>query len=378
MASQPDILVFVAGLLVFWFLIHLLDKAVSLQKYGVTVFWVLIKYESRRFKAFLERASQKRQREWRVFSDLSIALGAGLLIFAIYFLCENLLRFIQPGVEASPVVPVLPGLTIRLYWLPYFVVAFLVAALTHETAHGVVAGIEGVKIKAAGLFFALVQPGGFVDPDEEDLEESPTTSKMRVLSAGSSMNLLVGLLVFLVMSILFSRAPSGIVVLEVLEDGPLEKAGFQRWDVIYGVNGTRVRNANDLDRFMANVTPGDRLVLGTSEGDVTITAVTHPQKTGKAIVGFVSSMLYYPSRLGLGYFWDTQLYTSLNWVFLLLVNLAVINMLPIPFLDGDRFLHYFLQKYAKKDWMKTFLNAFSIFLISANMALTLESGLFPL
>ena len=67
---------------------------------------------------------------------------------------------------------------------------------------------------------------------------------------------------------------------------------------------------------------------------------------------------------------------KLNWMFVLLVNVAIINMLPIPFFDGDRFLQYFLQKYGKRDWMRTFFNVVSLFLIAANMILSVTSGVF--
>jgi Zn-dependent protease len=127
---------------------------------------------------------------------------------------------------------------------------------------------------------------------------------------------------------------------------------------------------------MANVTPGDRLILGTSRGDRPITSSFDPDDPERAIIGITSFMPYYRSRLGLGFFWDTQLYTTLNWMFVLLANLAIINMLPIPLFDGDRFLQYFFQKYGK-GWMKTFFNVISLFLITTNMALSMTSGLFP-
>jgi len=377
MPSQSEILIFGVGLVVFWLLVNLLHRALSLENYGLKLTWVFIKYESQRFKALIEKMSEGRRGVWRAFSNLSLVLGVGLMAFSIYFLSENLLRFASPGDVGSPVVPVLPGLTIQVYWLPYFVVAFLLAALTHEIAHGVVARLEGVGIRSAGLFLALVQPGGFVEPDEEGLERSPTVSKMRILSAGSSINLLTGLLVFLLLAGVFSNAPSGIVVMGALEDGPLERAGIQRWDVIYAINGTQTRTILDLGELMADVTPGDRLLLSTSKGDLPISSSFDPDDPDRAVIGITSSMPYLASRLGLGFFWDTQLYTTLNWMFVLLVNLAIINMLPIPLFDGDRFLQYFFQRYGKKSWMKTFFNVLSLFLIGANMALSMTSGLFP-
>ena len=377
MPSQMEVLVFGAGLLVFWLFVNLLDRTLPLEKYGLKVSWVFIKHESQRFKAFIGKMSEKRPKVWRAFSNLSLGLGVGLLIFSMYFLSDNLLKFVRPGGVGSPVVPIVPGLTIRVHWLPYFVLAFLVAALTHEIAHGIVARLEGVRVESAGLFLALVPPGGFVELDEKELESSSTVSKMKILSAGSSINLLTGLLVFLVISLVFVGAPSGIVVMDVLEDGPLERAGIHRWDVIYAINGTQIRTIRDLGELMVNVTPGDGLILGTSRADLPISSASDPDETDRAIIGIVSSMPYYESRLRLGFFWDTQLYTTLNWMFVLLANLAIINMLPIPFFDGDKFVQYFFQKYGKKGWMKTFFNAVSLFLIAANMALSVTSGLFP-
>jgi membrane-associated protease RseP (regulator of RpoE activity) len=171
-----ELFVFAAGLLVFWLFVNLLDKAVSLEKYGLKVSWVFIKYESRRFKALIGELSEKKPEFWKAFSNLSLGLGVGLMVFSIYFLSDNLLKFVKPGGVGSPVVPVLPGLTIRVYWLPYFILAFLVAAFTHEIAHGIVARLEGVRVESAGLFLALVQPGGFVEPDERELENSSTVS----------------------------------------------------------------------------------------------------------------------------------------------------------------------------------------------------------
>jgi membrane-associated protease RseP (regulator of RpoE activity) len=377
MLNQLEVWVVAVGLLIFWFLVHLLDKAISLEKYGVKVSLVVVRHESQRFRAFLYKASQRGQKYWKVFSNLSVALGGGLLIFAVYYLVENLLRFVQPGAEGSPVLPILPGLTIRIYWFPYFFLAFLVAALTHEAAHGIVALIEGIKIKSAGLFFALILPGGFVESNEEVLEKSSTAAKMRFFSAGSSINLLVALLAFLAMSLLFSGVPSGIVVTEFLAGGPIEQGGVQRWDGIFAVNGTRIETAIDFNEYMTNVSPGDSLILSTSRGDIPITAASHPEEAEKAIIGFVSYMLYYPSRLGLGFFLDTHLHTTLNWVFLILVSVAIVNMLPIPLFDGDKFLGSFLQKYVGKEkWIRTFFNAAALFLIVANIVLSMESGLF--
>jgi membrane-associated protease RseP (regulator of RpoE activity) len=376
MLLQPEVQEFLLVVFFFWLFINLLDRIIHLEQFGIKISFIFIKYESQKFRNLLYRSSQRGQRAWKFFSNLSVVFGAGLLGFAVYFLLNNLVQFVQPGGNGSPVVPILPGLTIPVAWLPYFILAFLVAALTHEAAHGIVARLEGIGLKSAGLFFLFVQPGGFVEPDEEDLRQASAASKMRVLSAGSSMNLLVGFLVFLALIAGFHEASSGIVIMEVLTDGPLEQAGLQKWDTIFAINGSQIASSANLDSFMAGVVPGEKLVLSTSRGEVPITASSHPSIPGKAIIGLTASMLYHQSRLSLGVYWDTQAYTLMSWMFLILINIAIINMLPIPFLDGDRFLRFFLQGYIKKDkWLGTFFNGVSLFLLVANMALTLEHGL---
>jgi membrane-associated protease RseP (regulator of RpoE activity) len=376
MLFQPEVQEFLLVVIFFWLLINLLDRIIHLEQFGIKISFIFIKYESKRFRDLLYRSSQKGQRAWNFFSNLSVVLGAGLLGFAIYFLLNNIIQFVQPEGNGSPVIPILPGLTIHITWLPYFILAFLVAAFTHEAAHGIVARLEGIGLKSAGLFFLLVQPGGFVEPDEEDLRQASVVSKMRVLSAGSSMNLLVGFLVFLVLTAGFYEASSGIVIMEVLTDGPLEQAGLQRWDTIFAINGSQIASSDELNSFMVGVVPGEKLVLSTNRGEVPITASSHPSIPGKAIIGLTASMPYHQGRLSLGVYWDTQIYILMSWMFLVLINLAVINMLPIPFLDGDRFLRFFLQGYIKKDeWLGTFFNGVSLFLLVANMALTLEHGL---
>ncbi|MEM2110372.1 MAG: site-2 protease family protein [Candidatus Bathyarchaeia archaeon] len=393
MASDQEIWVFAITLLVFWLLVYWLSKVIHLEKYGFRINPFFIRYESQRFKAFLYKASEKRRIFWKIFSNLSIVVGSGLVIFAFFFLSENLSKFIISLISSlisgevggggvgggTPVVPIIPGVTLHLYWLPYLLLAIVIAAVMHEVSHGIVALVEGVNVKSAGAFFMAIFPGGFVEPNEEELEKSPTTSKLRIISAGSTINVLSGVLAFLILSTIFIQTSSGIVIIDVSKDGPLERVGLRRWDVIYSLNGTAIRSIYDVAVFMVNVTPGEKLILGTSKGNISLNAACDPADPKRAIIGILSPALpYYPSRLGLGSFFDVQLYLSLNWMFIIFVNLAIFNMLPVPFFDGDKFIQYLFRRFTKEgNTIKKFLNGLSLFLIIANMVLSLRSGLFP-
>ncbi len=388
MADQTQIWIFAAAVLVFWFIIYFIDKKIQLEKYGLKITPFFLKYESQKFKELLYKAVSRGKTFWLVFSNLSVALGAGILIFALYFLSDNLARFLiaafgfvgPDGMEgATPVVPIIPGFTIQLYWLPYLVCAIVVAAVIHEIAHGIVALNEGINLKSAGAFLLAIFPGGFVETAEEEMKKSNVISKLRIVSAGSSINALVGLLVFLLLFTLFAQTPAGIVIIEMSDQGPLERAGFQRWDILYEISGTAVKSFEELGGLMSKVRPGQILILGSSRGGIEINAAADPNNASRAIIGIISpALLYYPSRLNLGYYLDVQLYLTLNWLFTILVNLAIFNMLPIPFLDGDQYIGLVLQRFkGKGDSFRKFLNVLSIFLIAANMILSLGGGLLP-
>lgn len=360
-------------LLLFWLAVYMLSKILPLKKYGIYVKPFFIKYESERFRRFLYKSSGKWKILWKFLSHLNVFLGLGLMIFSLIFLLGNLAEIFLVGMRGTVIVPVIPGFTLSLYWLPYFLAAIIIAVFIHETAHGIIALTEGVQVKSAGAFILAFFPGGFVEIDEEELKQLPYTSKIRIFSAGVASNILGGLLIFLILSCLFVQTPSGIVVLNVLEGGPLDAKGIGRWDVIYALNGTPIHTFQNLVTFMVDVKPGESLIISTSKGNITIVTASSPENASRGIIGIMfPSLPYYPSRLGLGFFWDVQIYLTLDWLFVVLVNVAIFNMLPIPLLDGDRFIQCLLEKFADKgNLVKKFFNFLSLFLIVINMALSL-------
>lgn len=366
----------ILSLLIAWLAAYFLGRVLPLKRYGLDIRPLFIKYESKWFKDLLYKCSSRQKVLWRVFSSTSVLLGFGLMIFIVVFLLRNLVGtlFLHYR-QVAAVIPIIPGLTLDLLWLPYFLIAVLAAIFMHESAHGIIALIEGVEIKSAGLLALAIFPGGFVEIEEEEINRLPHLSRMKIFSAGSSSNLIFGLIMLLLISVLFSSTPTGIIVINVLENGPLQKAGIGRWDVIYALNNTRISSQRDLSAFMSNVKPGDKLVVSTNKGDFLIESARSLEDEHRAIIGILSPYLsYYPSRLRLGYFWDTQIYITLYWLFMVLINVAIFNMLPIPMLDGDKFLQCLIERAFRKGGgaLKKFFNAFSLFLIIANIMLSIK------
>ncbi len=366
MAYTQDLSRFGFGLIIFWLVVFLLGKIFPLKRYGVEVEPGYITFKSSKFKAFLYKISERRRVFWRTLSNLSVVFGVGLTIYATFFLLDNLLKLVQPGVQGTSLLPVLPGLTIRLYWLPYMLLAVSLGIITHEAAHGIIARVEKISLESAGLAFMITFFAGFVEPNEKEFEDSSIVSKLRVISVGSFVNLAMFLLVMLITTALFLNIPSGIVITEVLEGSPIERAGLQQWDVVYDINGTLQNVANVL----AKVTPGDNLMLNTSKGVLRI--VIENSADGESLGMLPPYLIYYRSRLSFGPFFDVQLYLTLFWGEVVYSSLALLSMLPLFPFDGDKFLFYVAKRFAttRSREIRIVLNVVFFGIIVGNMILS--------
>jgi len=370
---------FLLGVVVFWILLYAISRVFDLEKRGLEVRPAYFMYKSKWMKNFLDKISEERQVFWKTLANIGIALAFGLMVFSFYFLTNNLVRFFIPVGGATPVTPILPGITLPLNILPYFFVAATIIILTHEFAHGVAARIEKIPIKSAGIMAALVFFGGFVEPDEDKLKEASKSSKLRIIAAGSSTNFVTFLLVTLLLVGLFAPS-SGILVYGVRESGPAAKAGLQQWDVIYAVDGNRTLAVDDFERYMTtyNITFGQNLTLLTNNG---IRILTTENRSGKVSLG-IYVLNYYPLRiLEISPMVTFNFYTFLYWLFLIAGSVAVFNMLPLYPFDGEKFVYYSLENIVKKRLkeVRIFYNIICLGLIALNIALTfINYGLIPI
>ena len=176
-------------------------------------------------------------------------------------------------------------------------------------------------------------------------------SRMRLLAAGSTVNLLTGILAALMLAnfaVVISPAfqpPQGVVVLEVLNGSPADKAGIQVGDVIMAINGVRIHDAYSFLQFMRRAPANSTLIVSLLRGDVVVRSSFHPLNASRAFLG-VRTFDYYPPRAWasvLTHMFPWHLYNFLSWFEILSVSAALINMLPIPVLDGNRFFEALFQ-----------------------------------
>lgn len=285
---------------------------------------------------------------------VSTAAGIYLMYVGIHFVHSNLLAMLSAESHATPVSILIPGISIGLESLPYFIAALALAFLPHELAHGILASSHGISIRSSGLLLAVLVVGGFVEPDEERLERSPILAKMGVFTAGSFANFLT----FLALSALFLTLmyPSGVLVNETLEGYPASSA-LERMDLITRLNDTEVESLADLIGFLDKTEPGD-LVYVTVERDgrelvLAIRLAEDPKNRSRGFMGAKFSDFYElrgVETLGgaIGKTLSLEIYKLLLWSTVVCQSFAVINMLPIYPFDGGRVLSTLVDSISKR------------------------------
>lgn len=183
-----------ALVLVAWLVFYLAAKRFKLDERG----WVLepyyALYKSTRLNDFVKRIANLNPGFWRVLGNVGVAASVGQVSFITYILVKNLWSFFYAPEQASPVQPLIPGVTISVDSMPWFLLGAGVIILTHELGHGIMCYVEGVEVKSTAVMLAVITFGGAVEPDEESMEQASLMSKMRIFAIGSLVNLATGLL----------------------------------------------------------------------------------------------------------------------------------------------------------------------------------------
>lgn len=199
-------------LILAWSVFYIIVVLFRLDRYGLEVHPLYALYKSTRLNSFLESLGQRAPRLWRVFGNVGVVTSVGQVAFITYLMFLNLYRFLYVPEKASPVMPLIPGVTVRLESLPWFFAAAGFVILLHELSHGVQCTVEGVSIKSSAILIAVVTFGGAVEPDEEEMKTMSTMSKMRILAAGSMTNLATGLILIAVFIVLGDLLPIGVFI----------------------------------------------------------------------------------------------------------------------------------------------------------------------
>ncbi|MFX1319443.1 MAG: site-2 protease family protein [Promethearchaeota archaeon] len=329
-------------ILLAWMVIIGLASVFKLEKYGVEVGPFMLFARTQRFNNLLDRIGQWHSRAWRYIWSFFIGAGFFFSLYAFYFLGSNVWEFVkaalgQPSMPGA-VAPLIPGVTMSFNFFLMILIPLIVAVVVHELAHGIAARADNIPVESSGLFLFLVFFGAFVEPDEEYVKTKTTRiQRARLYASGSGANLTVAAIALILLTFIIIPLPSGALISQV-DPGTPAYGVLVPGMVIIGMNGTTIQTNQDISTFMANTSPGDLVVFTLSEGTIPLTLGTNPNNASIGYIGIWTRTyfpLVYPFSL-LGPIVGTQFYEGLTWFFVITISLGIINLLPIPPLDGDR------------------------------------------
>jgi regulator of sigma E protease len=293
----------------------------------------------------------------------------------------------------------------------YAIIIFCLLIFVHEFGHLIAAKAAGIRVNEFALGMGpllfkfkkgeteyslrALPIGGFCAMEGEDEESADprafnnksTGAKALVIIAGSFMNLVLAIII---LSILFVAIGSPTTTIKDLApDNPAIIAGMQSGDKIIEIEGEKIREWQDIpetisnskaetitvvvDRdgkhltFESDVTytedgrrvigiapaytrnPGTALIngtLSTFEMGVQMVKIIGDLITGeistKALTGPVGIVVMVGDTARMGLFYVAQLTALIS------LNLAIMNMLPLPALDGGRLLFLIIRRFTGK------------------------------
>ncbi len=345
-----------------WVVIVIAAKGLKLDRHGFEIKAYSLVYKNSQVQSVLTKILKRTRRGIRVFADVSVVAGFLMMGFAFWFLLSNIANFFVEPSEFAELTVLIPGVTLTSSTaILYFFLSIPIVLVVHEGAHGIVATLEKIKIKTGGFAIFIAMFAGFVEPDEEEFNNAKKISKLRVIGAGATSNVIFALAlgVILLTNPLFAiilpepllgwfyESPDGVLILSIIEDSGAEKSGLQPNDIITAINDIRI--VTPLDFQKNELVPGDTVTVSILRDDeklqFQVEIMQSPDDPEIGLIGIMrDNSLAYKPVYNLIKWENFQVSMFLLWLWMISFFIGIINMLPLPILDGGKFIHSIIDK----------------------------------
>ncbi len=389
-----------------WVVIIVTAKALKLEKYGFDLKAYSLVYKNKSVNDVLIRILGRTKRSVRIFADVSVISGFIMMGFAFYFLLNNVLNYFAVPDDFAELTVLIPGVTLTSApAITYFLLSIPIVLVIHEGAHGIVAALEKIKIKTGGFAIFIALFAGFVEPDEEEFDKAKKISKLRVIGAGATSNVLFAIVLGVIMltnpifglvldSIplfgevilnTFYESSQGVLVLSVIEDSGAEHAGLLANDVITTINDVPINGPTDFPPLNPGDTASVSILRDGQALEKTLEVMASPDDPQRGLIGIMrdNSIPYKPVMNFID--WtnvDFGISMFLLWLWMISFFIGIINMLPLPILDGGKFVHIIIDKRMSENAVNGVMwgiYAFTFILFGLNIALSyIKSGWFTI
>lgn len=292
------------------------------------------------------------------------------------------------------------GLLVLVHEFGHFITAKLTGMRVDEFAIGF--GPQLFKARRGETVYSLraIPLGGFndiagMDPSdnqagERGFCEKPVFSRMVVILAGAGFNFLLPIILFfgIYATVGIGKPAPEPVLGAVIEDRPAYLAGLQAGDKILKVDDEVITTWAGFTEKLKTVAPEQTISIEYERNSqVATTSVTpeYNEKSQRVLIGVQSSIVYEPQSIGTaltlavtqtrdillmmlnaladifmspsdadvtgpvgiakmaGQVAETGFIPLLNFAALLSLNLGIINLLPVPALDGGHFVNLAIE-----------------------------------
>ena len=385
--------------LIAWVVILIAAKSLKLEKHGFELKAYSLTYKNTQVQSVLSKILTRTRRGIRVFADVSVVAGFLMMGFAFWFLLNNLSNFFVEPTEFAELTVLIPGVTLTsASAIAYFLLSIPIVLVIHEGAHGIVASLEKIKIKTGGFVVFIALFAGFVEPDEEEFDKAKKISKLRVIGAGATSNVIFAfalgalLLTNPIFALIlpeplvgwFYDAPDGVLIISIIPDSGAEKAGLQSGDLITAINGVIIITPLDFQKI--DLKPGETVTVTVQRNgqqlQLPVEIMPSPDDPNRGLVGIMrdNALSYKPVYNFIE--WDPQVSMFLLWLWMISFFIGIINMLPLPILDGGKFIYTIIENKAsekKINGIMWAIYAFTFVLFGLNIALSyVKSGWFTI
>ncbi len=392
--------------LIAWVIIFVTAKGLKLQKYGVEIKVYSLVYKNKGVNSVFIKILSRTRRGIRVFADVSVIAGFLMMGYAFYFLLNNISNFFVAQDEFSELTVLIPGVTLTSApAIAFFLLSIPIVLIMHEGAHGIVAALEKIKIKTGGFAIFIALFAGFVEPDEEEFNKAKKISKLRVIGAGATSNVMFAIVLGAIMltnpifgmvldSIplfgevilnVFYELSQGVLVLSIIENSGAEQAGMQANDIITSINEIPIHGPVDFPILNPGETASVTVLRDSQTLEFGVEIMPSPEDPKRGLIGIMrdNSIPYKPVMNFID--WtnvDFNVSMFLLWLWMISFFIGIINMLPLPILDGGKFIHTIIDKRISDNAVNGVMwgiYAFTFVVFGLNIALSyMKSGWFTI
>ena len=384
--------------LIAWVVVVIVAKGLRLERFGFEIKAYSLVYKNKQVNSVLLKILGRTKRGIRVFADVSVISGFIMMGFAFWFLINNITNFFVVPTEFSELTVLIPGVTLTSSSsITYFLLSIPVVLVIHEGAHGIVAALEKIKIKTGGFAIFIAMFAGFVEPDEEEFTKAKKISKLRVIGAGATSNVIFALVlgVILLTNPFFAMVlpeplvstfydlPEGVLVLSIIENSGAEKAGMLANDIITSINGIPILSPVDFPSLSPGETASVDVIRDNQELEFDVEITPAPDDPERGLIGIMRDNTFaYKPVLNFIEWNDPNVSMFLLWLWMISFFIGIINMLPLPILDGGKFIHTIIDKKISEKSLNGVMwgiYAFTFALFGLNIALSyVKSGWFTI